>query len=77
MRDTDLAKKSMVKISFRENGEWREVRIEKHTCVHFFDNDNNDYEIRADRFGGIDIIAVDGKISIEPCMSNNITIKTV
>ena len=55
----------MAKIRFKVGCEWREVEIQ------------NDYEMRTDRFGGIDIIANDGKISIEPCMSNNITIKTV
>lgn len=67
----------MAKIRYKVGCEWREVEIQKNTCVHFVDDDNNDYEMRADRFGGIDIIANDGKISIEPCMSNNITIKTV
>lgn len=67
----------MATIRFKDGSEWREVEIQKYNCVHFVDDDNNDYEIRADKFGGIDIIANDGKISIEPYMSNNITIKTV
>lgn len=67
----------MAKIRFKDGSEWREVEIRKYNCVHFVDDDINDYEIRADKFGGIDIIANDGKISIEPCMSNSITIKTV
>lgn len=67
----------MAKIRFKENGEWREVELQKHTCVHFIDEYNNDFELRPDRFGGMDVIANDGKISIEPCMSNNITIKTI
>lgn len=67
----------MAKIRYKVGSEWCEVEIRKYTCVHFVDDDNNDYEIRADKFGGIDIIANNGKISIEPCMSNNITIKTL
>ena len=41
------------------------------------DNDGNRYRIHPDKFGGIEIMAEDGKVSIEPNVSNVITLKTL
>ena len=41
------------------------------------DNEGSTYRIQPDKFGGIEIIAEDGKMSIEPNVSNHITIKTL
>lgn len=41
------------------------------------DNDGNRYRIQTDKFGGIEIMAEDGRVSIEPNVSNVITVKTL
>ena len=41
------------------------------------DKYGNRYRIKADRFGGLEIMAEDGNISIEPNVSNLLTIKTI
>lgn len=41
-----------------------------------YDSEGNRYEIRQDKFGGIEVIVEDGSCSIEPHVSNHITIKT-
>lgn len=40
------------------------------------DSAGNQYRITQDKFGGIDILAEDGHIIIEPHVANHITIKT-
>lgn len=61
--------------------EYTDVATFKEDTIHakrivIQDNDGNRYRIQPDRFGGIEIIAEDGKMSIEPNVSNHITIKT-
>ena len=41
------------------------------------DNDGNRYRIRPHITGGIEVMAEDGKMTIEPNMSNVITLKTL
>ena len=60
-----------------ENNELVEVEIRPHRRIEITDNDGNRYEIRPDKFGGIEIQASDGSIAIEPHVSNEITIKTI
>ena len=56
-------------------GHKSEEKAEAKTLT-IIDNDGNDYEIRADKFGGIEIIVNYGTALIEPHVSNHITIKT-
>lgn len=67
----------MNKLRFKnDNDEWVEVEIRPHRRIEITDGDGNRYEIRPDKFGGIEVIVSDGSISIEPRVSNQIVIKT-
>ena len=67
----------MGKLRFRnENREWVEMEIPEHQRIEVTDNDGNRYEIKPDKFGGIEILANDGSISVNPRMSNQIIIET-
>ena len=67
----------MNKLRFKnDNDEWVEVEIRPHHRIEVTDSDGNRYEIRPDKFGGIEVMASDGSISIEPKVSNHIVIKT-
>lgn len=59
-----------------DNDERVEVEIRPHRRIEVTDSDGNWYEIRPAEFGGIEVIASDGSISIEPKVSNHIVIKT-
>lgn len=68
----------MAKLRFRdENREWVEMDIPEHQRIEVTDNDGNRYEIRPDKFGGIEILANDGTISVRPRVSNQITVETI
>lgn len=41
-----------------------------------YDNDGNEYRVSTDKFGGLEIIATDGHLLIQPHQSNHITIIT-
>ena len=70
--------KIMSKLRFKnENNEWVDIEIRPHCRLEITDNDDNCYEIRPDNFGGLNIVAADGSMSIEPHVSNDITIKTI
>ena len=60
-----------------DKNEWVEIEIRPNRRIEITDNDDNRYEIRADRFGGIEIMASDGSVSIEPRVSNQVVIKTI
>jgi hypothetical protein len=60
-----------------DNNESVEIEIRPHRRIEITDNDDNRYEIRLDKFGGIEVQAADGRIAIEPHVSNEITIKTI
>lgn len=75
--DEDLKIDTMGKLRFRnENREWVEMEIPKHQRIEVTDNDDNRYEIRPDKFGGIEILASDGSISVNPRMANQIIVET-
>jgi hypothetical protein len=57
--------------------EYKEVEISDVNRIIVTDKDGNRYRIKADRFCGLEVMAEDGKISIEPNTSNLLTIKTV
>lgn len=70
--------KIMSKLRFKnEQNEWVEVEIRPHHRIEVIDDDDNRYEIKPDKFGGIEVQAADGRIVIEPHVSNEITIKTI
>ena len=67
----------MGKLRFRnENHEWVEIEIPEFQRIEVTDDDGNKYEIRPDKFGGIEIIANDGTISVNPRVLNHIIVKT-
>ena len=77
MKSKILEDENMGKLRFRnENCEWVEMEIPEHQRIEVTDNDGNRYEIKPDKFGGIEIIANDGSISVNPRMSNQIIIET-
>jgi hypothetical protein len=68
----------MSKLRFKnEQNEWVEVEIRPYHRIEVIDDDDNRYEIKPDKFGGIEVQAADGRIAIEPHVSNEITIKTI
>ena len=68
----------MSKLKFKnESNEWVEIEIQPNRRIEITDNDDNRYEIRPDKFGGLNIMTADGSLSIEPHVSNDITIKTI
>lgn len=67
----------MGKLRFRdENREWVEMEIPEHQRIEVTDNDGNRYEIKPDKFGGIEILASDGSILVNPRMANQIIVET-
>lgn len=43
--------------------------------IYIYDADGNQYHIRPDRFGGLEVSSTDDKLSIEPSYSNLIYLK--
>lgn len=56
---------------------YKTVKVEETTRIVLQDKDGNRYRVTQDRFGGIDIMAEDGKLSIEPNVSNVVVLKTL
>lgn len=56
--------------------EYKEIEIEKALRVEIEDRDGNRYRIVENVSGGIEIMAEDGKMAVEPHMANVIIIKT-
>lgn len=68
----------MAKLRYKnENNELVEIEIRPYRRIEITDNDDNHYEIKPDKFGGIEIISSDGSIAIEPRVSNQLIIKTI
>ena len=67
----------MTKLKYKHEDQETKVTLENYQKLYVYDNNGNEYAIKADKFGGIEICANDGKISVEPSVSNVITIKTV
>ena len=67
----------MTKLKYKYEDQETKVTLENYQKLYVYDNNGNEYAIKADKFGGIEICANDGKISVEPSVSNIITIKTV
>lgn len=67
----------MTKLKYKYEDQETKVTLENYQRLYVYDDNGNEYAIKADKFGGIEICANDGKISVEPSVSNVITIKTV
>lgn len=67
----------MTKLKYKYEDQETKVTLENYQRLYVYDNNGNEYAIKADKFGGIEICVNDGKISVEPSVSNIITIKTV
>lgn len=67
----------MTKLKYKYEDQETKVTLENYQRLYVYDNNGNEYAIKADKFGGIEICANDGKISVEPSVSNVITIKTI
>lgn len=67
----------MLKLKYKnDNNELVEVEIRENRRIEVIDSNDNHYEMRSNKFGGIEVMASDGSISIEPMVSNHIVIKT-
>ena len=55
----------------------KDVVVENAYRIVVQDKDGHRYRIKADRFGGIEILAEDGRICIEPSVSNLVVVKTI
>jgi hypothetical protein len=56
---------------------YKTVKVEETTRITLQDGDGNRYRVTQNRFGGIEIMAEDGKLSIEPNVSNVVVLKTL
>jgi hypothetical protein len=63
-------------VEYTESATFEENTIHAKRIV-IQDNDGNRYRIRPDITGGIEVMAEDGKMVIEPNMSNVVTLKTL
>ena len=67
----------MTKIKYKHEDQETEVTLSKYKSLYVYDDNGNEYAIKANKFGGIEICVNDGKISVEPSVSNLIFVKTV
>lgn len=61
-------------IEYKKDGE---IVVQSTNVVVVVDSDGNQYRISQNKFGGIEILAEDGPVSIEPRVSNQLAIKTI
>ena len=67
----------MGKLKFKnDDGEIVEFEIKPNRRIEITDNDGNKYEIKPYKFGGIEVLASDGSLSIKPSVSNMIVLET-
>lgn len=52
------------------------IEVDEVSKIIIHDKDGNRYRIVEDPFGGLEIMAEDGKLVVEPYMANVITLKT-
>lgn len=57
--------------------ESRETRAIDARLIVIKDSEGNSYRIKENKFGGLEIMADDGQLAIEPSVSNLIVIKTL
>ena len=55
---------------------YKTIEVDEVSRVILQDKDGNRYRVIADKFGGLEIMAEDGTLSIEPHMANVIIVKT-
>lgn len=56
---------------------YKTVEVDDASRVILQDKDGNRYRVIADKFGGLEIMAEDGKMTVEPHMANVIIVKTI
>ena len=56
---------------------YKTVEVDEVSRVILQDKDGNRYRVIADKFGGLEIMAEDGKLTVEPHMANVIIVKTM
>ena len=59
------------------NKEYKTVTFEEAQRLILTDSKGNRYRIKEDAFGALEIMALDGRLSIEPNTSNLIALKTI
>lgn len=59
------------------NKDYQEVQLEEVRTIIITDSKGMRYRIKEDTFGGLELMAEDGRMSIEPNVSNLVTIKTL
>lgn len=59
-----------------KDGKETAIQFKPYKHITVIDNEGNYYNIKPDKFGGLEIISIDGSIEIDPCVSNHIVIKT-
>lgn len=67
----------MLDFKYEKDGQETSVKLPKYQRLYIYDESGNEYALKANKFGGIEICANDGKLSIEPSVSNLIVIKTI
>lgn len=67
----------MTKVKYKIEDQETEVALSKYQRLYVYDDNGNEYAIKANQFGGIEICTYDGKISVEPSASNLIFVKTI
>ena len=65
-----------MKMQYKDKDLIVEKGIKAYRCLTIIDNYGCQYGIRADKFGGIEIIACNGRVIISPNVSNYISIST-
>lgn len=56
---------------------YKTVEVNESSRIVLQDKDGNRYRVIADKFGGLEIMAEDGKMTVEPHMANVIIVKTI
>lgn len=54
----------------------KEIEAKDMSGIYVYDKDGNQYHIKLDNFGGLELSSTDGKLSIEPSYGNLIYVKT-
>lgn len=61
-------------VHYRNESKWID---DKSDLIIIKDKDGNQYRICQDKFGGLEILVEDGRVSVEPIVSNHIVVKTI
>lgn len=61
-------------VHYRNESKWTD---DKSDLIIIKDKDGNRYRICQDKFGGLEILVEDGRVSVEPIVANHIVVKTI